>query len=133
MAAEFARFKIFLTLLALAADGYFSRGRGRRIDSKIFDIFFGGIQILDFEAEVIQARHESAVRHHVPRTQGYRDFAVGDVIAAVARQPFYGTQLEDLLIVFCNVCRTGAAYGYVVDPPRLIPALLEIAFANVGH
>ena len=48
------------------------------------DPFWSASRFVDLEAEVIQARHEAAVLHHVPGADREVHFAVGEIVAVVA-------------------------------------------------
>ena len=83
MTTESARLEIFLARLSFASDGDLSRGgTGRRV-GKILDVFLGGFEILDFETEVVESRHEAAILHHVPRAERDGHFAVCHILAAI--------------------------------------------------
>ena len=81
---------------------------------------------------MVQTRHQSAVRDHVPGTKGYCHFAVGDIVTAVSRQPLHWAQLKNFLVIFRQVRGAGAANGDVVNPVWLIPTLLQVTFPNIG-
>src|SRR3990172_7302039 len=88
--AELAALEIFWPRFSVAADGDLSgRGAGRG-GGKILDIFLCRLEVLYFEAEVVESRHQPAVLHHVPRPQRDRHFAVSDVVAVVTRQTLDG-------------------------------------------
>src|SRR4029453_105008 len=115
------------------ADGDLSGGGTRDGVGKILDILLGGLKSLDFENQMSEPRPESAVFDHIPGTESNRDFAVGDVIAVVPRQAFDRLEFENFLVILSEVRRTRAANSDVIDPARLLPAFLEVAFAHVGH
>src|SRR3990172_9499458 len=131
--AELAALEIFLPRLAVAADGDFSRVGAGRGGGKILDILLSRLEVLYLKPEVVESRHQPTVLHHVPGPQRDCQFAVGNVVAVVTRQTLDGPEIENLLVIFRQVSRARAADSDVIDPSGLLPTLLKVALAHVGH
>lgn len=121
MTAKLVAFQIFLTHFAVAADGDFSGGGRRRGGGEGVEIFLGAIEVLYFEPEMIQARHQAAVRDHAPGADDQVKLAVRQVKTVIPAEIFRRLELENFSVELGDMSRPAAADGDVIDPARLFP------------
>src|SRR6185503_9159644 len=76
---------------------------------------------------------QAAMGGHAPRPDRQAHFAVSEVVTVVARQALDRLEIENFLIELGDIRRAAAAHANVIDPTRLFPAELNVAFADVVH
>ena len=96
-------------------------------------IFFCPIEVVDLETEMIEARHQPTVSHHVPGADHQVNFAVGQIETVAAAEILHWLEFKDFLIEFGDMSGPTAADRDMIDPARLLPAFVQIALAHVGH